>query len=187
MDYFFEALGKFVNFSEDCKRDLASVIVEQNYKKGEILVKPDEVCGYLWFMEKGVARVFFKKDGKEVTEMLTTEGYFFGAFESFLSRQPSKRGVQVLEDSTVLAIEYNDLEGLYTKYHEMERLGRLISNRGLLTMIRRADELLFSSALQRYQLLMESNPGLLQRVPLGIIASYLGITQETLSRMRSQY
>jgi hypothetical protein len=75
---------------------------------------------------------------------------------------------------------------LYAQYHEIEKLGRLLVSGGLVQMQQRFDDLHFSTALQRYKNIIENHPTLVERVPLGILASYLGMSQETLSRMRSQ-
>ena len=185
MEDFFSTLSQFVNFSDECKEDVRSVLQVRKYKKNEIIVSREEVCDKLWFISEGIARVFYSKGGKEITELILTEGYFVSSLQSFLTRQASTREVQVLEKSILYGLAYDDLEKLYEKHHEIERLGRLISNRGLLTMLQRSDLLMFSSASERYQSLLDNNPGILNRVPLGIIASYLGITQETLSRLRA--
>ncbi len=186
MESFFEHLSHLINFSPESKQAINDVIIRQTYKKGHILCAPGEICQNLWFIEKGVGRIFYTRNNKEVTEMIMTEGYFLGSWESFFSQTPSNRTVQLLENSVVGAIWIKDLNNLYDRYHDIERLGRLISIRGMTTLLHRTDQLMFSSALERYQDLLQKRPALLDRIPLGIIASYLGITQETLSRMRAQ-
>ena len=185
MEDFFSTLSQFVNFSGECKEDVRSDLQVRKYKKNEIIVSGGEVCNNLWFISQGIARIFYLKGDKEITELILTEGFFVSSLQSFLTRQPSTRQVQVLEKSVLYGFTYDDLEKLFEKHHEFERLGRLISNRGLLSMLQRSDLLMFSSASERYQSLLENSPGIINRVPLGIIASYLGITQETLSRLRA--
>jgi CRP-like cAMP-binding protein len=106
---------------------------------------------------------------------------------SFLTQTPDVRGVEVLEPSLLWSFSYGDLEKLYRQWHEIERLGRLLTNHAYILVQQRFDALLFSTATQRYQTLVQTHPTLVQRVPLGMIASYLGITQETLSRIRAQH
>ena len=100
---------------------------------------------------------------------------------------PDRRSIELLEDSTIIEIPHYELENLFAKYHDLERLGRLWSNYGIVQLQQRFDDLHFATAAERYAKLIQNNPSILQRVALGIIASYLGITQETLSRIRSQY
>jgi CRP-like cAMP-binding protein len=92
----------------------------------------------------------------------------------------------LLEDSVLWSLQYNEIEELCRKHHEIERMGRMIVNFGITQLQKRFDDLHFASALERYNHLMQTNPTLIQRTPLAHIASYLGISQETLSRMRAQ-
>jgi CRP-like cAMP-binding protein len=106
---------------------------------------------------------------------------------SFLTRQPDRRGIELLEDSVLWGMHHDELEQLYKHHHDIERLGRLLVSFGLIQLQQRFDDLHFATAAQRYRTLMDTNPSFIQRVPLGMIASYLGITQETLSRIRAQH
>jgi len=94
--------------------------------------------------------------------------------------------VELLEPSLLWAIPYKRLEDLYNSYHEIERFGRLLVSHGLILVQQRFDDLHFASALERYKKMLQQNPSFIQRVPLSMIASYLGISQETLSRIRSK-
>ncbi|MBN8856435.1 MAG: hypothetical protein BGO55_16715 [Sphingobacteriales bacterium 50-39] len=106
---------------------------------------------------------------------------------SFLTRQPDRRGIELLEDAVLWGLHCDELEKLYKHYHDIERLGRLLVSFGLIQLQQRFDDLHFATAAQRYRTLIDTNPSFIQRVPLGMIASYLGITQETLSRIRAQH
>lgn len=114
------------------------------------------------------------------------ENDFVGSLTSFFMRSPSNKLVETVEDCVLWEFKHSTLESLFSSSPEMERLGRKMANFGLSLMEQRFDQLHFHSARERYDLLMKKQPELLQRVPLGMIASYLGITQETLSRIRSQ-
>jgi len=150
-------------------------------------VRENTVCNYVYFVEKGLTRTFYYKGGKDVTDWFSPENTFACSIVSFISRKPDRREIELLEPSVLWALHYNDLENLCVKHHEIERLTRHLVSSGLVQLQQRFDDLHFSPASQRYQTLMETNPSLIQRVPLGMIASYLGVTQETLSRIRAQF
>lgn len=156
------------------------------FPKGHILVRADTTCNYVYYIEKGLTRTFYLKDGKDITDWISTERTFASSIVSFITRKPDIRNVELLENAVLWAFHYDDMEKLYKASHEIERLGRLIANYGLVQMQQRFDDLHFATANERYIKLMHANPTIIQRVPLGMIASYLGITQETLSRIRSQ-
>jgi CRP-like cAMP-binding protein len=121
-----------------------------------------------------------------VTDWISPENSFACSIVSFISRKPDRRNIEVLEPSVLYTLSHDDLEKLCKDYHEIERLFRLLVASGLVELQKKFDDLHFASASQRYQVLMKNNPDFILRVPLGMIASYLGITQETLSRVRSQ-
>jgi CRP-like cAMP-binding protein len=130
---------------------------------------------------------FYFKEGKDITDWLSAEGTFAGSMISFLTQLPDVRGIELLEPSLLWSFGHEDLEKLYKQYHEIERLGRLLSNHAYILVQQRFDDLLFTTSMERYHKLLQQNPTIIQRVPLGMIASYLGITQETLSRIRAQH
>lgn len=186
MNKFFEVVSQLTALTPTGREALASIIKNIEMPKGYVLVRPDSICNHIYFIEKGLTRTFYIKDGKDVTDWISAENSFACSIVSFLTRKPDIRGIELLEPSSLFAFQYDKLEHLYKQYHEIERLGRQLVSLGVIQMQQRFDDLHFSTATQRYQTLLEINPSFIQRVPLGMIASYLGITQETLSRIRSQ-
>jgi len=183
---FFSYIKTFTHLSETSAAALGSALERLDLPKGHTLLRPGSVCHYLWFIEKGLSRTFYIKEGKDVTDWISTENSIAVSIISFLTRKPDRRGIQLLEDSTIWAISYTDLERLYQEYPDIDRLGRLFLSHGIIQLQQRFDDLHFATAHDRYQQLIAANPSLVNRVPLGMIASWLGITQETLSRIRSQ-
>lgn len=186
MDKFFEVTSQLTHLSAETREALASIAKKLELPKGHTLVKENTVCNYLYFVEEGLTRTFYFKDGKDVTDWISPENTFAVSILSFITRKPDRRMIELLEPSVLYSFPHDKLEQLYSKFHEIEKLGRLLISSGLVQLQQKFDDMHFATAAQRYQTLMETNPSFLLRVPLGIIASYLGMTQETLSRIRSQ-
>ncbi len=168
--------------------DLISKIFEQmekhSYSKNHLLHKKGTVCENIYLIHKGLARTFFFKDGKDITVHLASEGEIITAVDSIISRKKSRYHVELLEDSEVLAISYKTLQQVLSAHPEYEKYVRLVLERMYTEGADRIEEFLFFSAKERYDNLIKTRPQLIQRVNLGHIASYLGMTQETLSRIR---
>jgi CRP-like cAMP-binding protein len=186
MDKFFEAVSSLTSLSPDSKQALSAISKRLELKKGHILVHQNSVCNYLYFVESGLTRTYYYNDGKDVTDWLSPENSFACSIVSFISRKPDRRQIELLETSVLWSLQYYEMEQLCSKHHDIERMVRQLVSSGLIQLQQRFDDLHFATALQRYQTFIKEHPTLIQRVPLGMIASYLGITQETLSRIRSQ-
>lgn len=187
MHSFFTFIKNITPLSEESQSALAAFLQRMELPKGHSLLRPGSVCRYLYFIEKGLTRTYYLKDGKDITDWISAENSIAVSIISFLTHQPDRRGIELLEDSVFYAISFTDLEDLYKQYHDIDRLGRLLLSQGIIQLQQRFDDLHFATAQQRYHQLISSNPSLINRVPLGMIASYLGITQETLSRIRAHY
>ncbi|GAB3314576.1 Crp/Fnr family transcriptional regulator [Larkinella ripae] len=186
MNPFLDVLTQFTPLSQQSQNALLGVCRRLPLDKGKVLIAGNTVSECIYFIESGLARTYYYKDGRDVTDWLSAEHEFVGSIVSFLSRKPDRRIVQLLEPSVLWAVSYRNLEDLYQRHHDLERLGRLLVSHGLLLVQQRFDDLHMATALERYQHLMTTRPTLIQRVPLGMIASYLGMTAETLSRIRGQ-
>jgi CRP-like cAMP-binding protein len=132
-----------------------------------------------------VARIYYYKDGNDITESFSFEGDIVARIESLFSAKPSRKAIQVLEDSELVAINASQLFQLYNSFPEIERLFRKIFEAGYVQMVHRLEGIQFHTAEERYSALLDEAPGVLKRVPLKYIASYLGITQVSLSRIRA--
>lgn len=186
MDEFFEVVSKFTRLSAQARQALSAHLKKKEFQKGHVLVREDTTCNYLYFIAQGLTRTYYIKDGKDVTDWISAENDFACSVISFITRKPDRRIIELLEPSVLYALSYNDLEKLCAAHHDVENFFRHLVSLGLVQLQQRFDNQHFETALQRYQTLMETHPSFILRVPLGIIASYLGVTQETLSRIRSQ-
>lgn len=160
--------------------------VVKRYKKGAFLIKPGQVCNYISFVNYGLIRSFFLVDGKEVVYHFSREECYYSDYESFLSRQPSQLYGEALEDTETVDISYEGLQMLYAGYPECERAGRLVAESLFVILSERNTSFLLQTPEQRYKKFMENFAGIVNRVPQYMIASYLGITPEALSRIRAR-
>jgi len=186
MNSLFEHINQYSPLGKNAMKSLGSVLKKVELVKGELLTTEGKVCQHVYFLEKGCLRGYYNLDGKEVTYWFAFENYIVTSFFSFITCKPGVENIQVLEDCTLWAISYEDLQKLYDKYSDMERLGRIMYERYYVMLEERFVSNHFKEARERYEYLMENAPHILQRVPLGHVASYLGITQETLSRIRNK-
>ena len=183
---FFDSISPFVKLSNESRTTLLSLMLKQELQKGHVLVPTGNICTHVYYVEKGLARTYYIKNGKEITEKFATENSFTCSINSYITKKPDGKQIELLEPSIIWSLPYKKLEELYDKYHDIERLGRHLITEELTQVHKRLSSLQFMTAQERYIDLITNSPELLQRVPLGIISSYLGITQETLSRIRTK-
>lgn len=186
MESFFSTVNQLVKLSDEGKEALSKHLLRFEYSKKHILVKQNSICRYIYFIEKGLTRTYYLSDGKDITDWISTENTFAVSILSFLTQIPDRRIIELLEDSVFLAISFTDLQALYARYHDIESLGRKLAELGVQQLQTRFDSLHFSSSEERYKHLLVNHPDYILRVPLGVLASFLGMTQETLSRIRSK-
>jgi CRP-like cAMP-binding protein len=156
-------------------------------KRNEIMLSAGDVCPYVYFVNSGCLRIYMLDvNGKESTRFLVTEGRFGTAFPSFTLQEPSLAYVQSIEPTEALYINYHDFRELLDSIPSWERVYRINLERDYIASIKRIESLITMDATQRYKQLMETSPTLIQRLPNKIIADYLGISQETLSRLKSK-
>jgi CRP-like cAMP-binding protein len=171
--------------SEACITDLSSVSKILSFDKPTIIVKEGQFANKTYFIIKGCARAFYLKDGKDITDWLAFENDFISAINSFFLDIPSPHYIEVLEACELLEFSREDSLKLSDKYHDFEKLASKAITRTLLQLQQRVVSIQFETAQQRYENLLTIRPDITQRVPLTHIASFLGITLETLSRIRS--
>jgi CRP-like cAMP-binding protein len=158
---------------------------ERRFKKGEIILREGMVENYLSFIIRGSTRLFVSNDkGEEISVSFISENLFSASFGSFVLQKPSRVNVEALEDCLMLSMSYKNLQYLYSSSPTGERLGRINAELYSTHKENREIQLLTLSARERYQQLLETNPRLLNLVKLEHIATYLGITPQSLSRIR---
>lgn len=186
MKSLFEHINQYCRLSNSTLKSLGTTLKKVELAKGAFLTTEGKICDHVYFLEKGAVRGFYNLEGKEISHWFAFENNFVTSFLSFITRKPGMENVQLMEDSVLWAITYDDLQQLYRKHVDMERLGRIMHERYYVMLEERFVSNHFKEARERYNNLMLQAPHILQRVPLGYVASYLGMTQETLSRMRNK-
>lgn len=178
-------LLSLIAFSPDELQDITSHFKKEIVSKNTMLLKQGEISKRLYFIENGMGRSYYlKEDGKEVTQWFFGVGKFMTTVDSFFQQSPSLYYLETLEDSTMYSISNESMDLLFSKYHKMEKLGRLVSIEMLTKVVNKLNAIQFQTARERYDYMLAEFPDISYRVPLGHIASYLGMTQETLSRIR---
>lgn len=156
------------------------------YKKGDFLLQQDEVCRYSFTIQNGIARKFLLNDGKEIV----TDFYFKDdiaiSFDSYSLQKPSKEFIQTLTDTTVSQIEYASFQTIKNNFPKLVELDLLMTEHYAMWLETRLLEFRTLDATQRYLLLLKDHSAIIQTIPLTYIASYLGISLETLSRIRAK-
>lgn len=166
---------------------LASVVQPGKLKKKEHLLTSGDVCNHVTFFNQGYFRFYhYKSDGSEVTRDFYFAPGFSTSYTSLISREPSTLFLQAMEDMNILKIHIHQLQQLYEQYQTIERFGRLMAETTFIYTEKHLLSFLNDPAEKRYRYLLEEYPEFIQKIPLQYIASYLGITPETLSRIRKK-
>ncbi len=157
-----------------------------SYKKKTEVLSISKICNSILFIVKGGVRTYYIDNaGNDISSWLLFENELAISVFSFFGQQPSFEGMETLEDTLFLKLSYRHLTDLYIKYPEFNFIGRTFTEQYYIRSEAKANALRVLSAKDRYADLLQNQPQLLQRVSLGHIASYLGINQSTLSRIRT--
>ena len=165
---------------------LESILVAKRFAKNEKILSEGEICENIYWIVKGLVRQYYYKNGKELTEYMATENTIVMCIESLFGEQPSRLQIMAIEPTILYCLPKARLEAVAMKSVNIQILYRKILEESLILSQIHADMLRFESAIDRYQKLVKRSPQLVLRAPLVYIASYLQMTPETLSRVRTQ-
>ena len=185
MTSLFQYFKKFNSLSQEAENAIAEICSILTIKKNKDLQSIGHTCRTIYFINKGVARIYYFKDEIDITECFAFENNIIARVESLFTGKPSRKAIQVLEDAEIVAINANQLFKLYNSFPEIERLFRKIFEAAYVDTVNRIEGIQFHTAEERYKALLNEASNVLQRVPLKYVASYLGITQVSLSRIRA--
>jgi CRP-like cAMP-binding protein len=178
-------IGNF-SLSEESLQSLQAIKQVFHLKKYQFFLKENKICNYWGYVDKGLLRFFYYKENKNITEYFAFETCKFSSIESYFNRTPSHLLIESLEPTTIIAFHYDDFERLCRESPEIEHYFRKTLEESLIISQHRFNSLQFETAQERYDNLIKNFPELILRVPSIYIASYLGITPETLSRIRAK-
>jgi len=181
---FKSAIDAIVHINDLAWSDFKKEFQKKTIKKGEFIWKEGQTCKHLVFLKNGLVRSFSTTNGKETTHTFYEKKNFFYDDYSFLSQKPCIKAYQVLEDSELVFVSRTHLFSMYDKYKCFERLGRIAIEQTHIKMIHDIEQISQNSSEENYKHLLNTNPSLIHRVPQKIIASYLNVTSEHLSRIR---
>lgn len=180
-----ELARKYSTMTHDELDILEGILEPVKYGKGEMILAEGEVCRGISYIEKGLVRQFYNKNGKEVTEHLGIDHTIFMCIESLFKEEPSRLQVEALEATLVYILPKSKLEAAAIRNVNIQMLYRKILEESLILSQVHADLMRFETAPNKYKRLCELSPQVVLRAPLTYIASYLQMTPETLSRIRS--
>ncbi|MBP7374124.1 MAG: Crp/Fnr family transcriptional regulator [Prevotella sp.] len=180
-----ELARKYSTMTHEELDTLESILVPMKFAKGEMILKDGEICENIYYIDKGLVRQFYFKNGKEVTEHLGEDRTIFMCIESLFREIPSHLQVEALEPSMVYALPKHRLESVALHNVNIQILYRKILEESLILSQVHADLVRFETAGDRYKKMFKLMPQVVLRAPLVYIASYLQMTPETLSRVRA--
>ena len=180
-----ELARKYSTMTHDELDVLESVLVPIKFAKGEMILSEGEICENIYYIEHGLIRQFYFKNGKQITEYLGEDHTIFMCIESLFREEPTKLQVEALEPTLVYALPKHRLEQVALHNVNIQILYRKILEESLIISQIHADLVRFETAQDRYKRMCKLSPQVILRAPLVYIASYLQMTPETLSRVRA--
>lgn len=180
-----DALDKISSISDISRKKLQKIAVQKSYAKGDRLPELWHIDRHLHYIVSGSARVYYLREGRDISDYFAMDGQFIGGLESLFTGEPSHKAIELTEDSVVQSLLYSDFEKLCDQHRDIERLGRKLAIFAFLDAQKLVESIRFLSAAERYEELKKRHPGISNRIPLRYLASYLNISPVSLSRIRS--
>ncbi|GMU87302.1 MAG: hypothetical protein AMXMBFR48_25430 [Ignavibacteriales bacterium] len=177
---------KYIEINDQMWSELESCLTVKTLIKGEVFIKEGERCDYVSFVEKGMLRMYYLNEGKEVSAAFFFPGIYISVYDSFITRAVSRVYVDALTDTTIINLDYDSVQMLYRKNPAFERFGRLIAEAILISINKRMMSFMLDTPEIRYLNLINERPKVIQNIPQYMIASYLGVTPEGLSRIKKR-
>ena len=185
MELLLQNLESIHPMSEGCKEHLLTILREKEIAKKELLLRAGHICQHIYFIQKGLLRCFYYRNDVEISSWFMREGDVMVSVESFFHQKTSYESIQALEDCELYYISYKELQDIYRRFPEFNFIARVLTEKYYCLSEQRLYSIRMMRATERYEYLLEQHPELLLRVPAKYIASYLGITPEMLSKIKT--
>lgn len=179
-------IERWVRVDEQAWEHFESCLGHLTLKRKEHFLKEGQICRQVGFIVKGYVRLYYLHNGEEITKDFNFENFFCGSYASFSMQQPSRFHVVAMEDVELYTVNREDIYRLFDEYPSLQKVGRIWMEMMFIRKELREASFLLDTAEQRYADLLAQNEQIVNRVPLKYLASYLGMTPETLSRIRKQ-
>lgn len=176
---------KYIRLNNNLKSEITGRLKIQSFKKGELIHDADKICTKSYFIQKGLLRAYFIKNGKEVSEFFCSESEWMNSPRSFIQRKRDHYYIDAIEKTETYSLHVDDLGYLFDHFPEMERYARLSMGTVFGRLLDRINSIRFTTAKEKHEHFLQTYHDIHHRIPLGMVASYLGIAQETLSRIRA--
>lgn len=182
-----ENIARYVTLSDNEIEQFTSILKTTRIKKRQFVIQPGFVSEYRNYIVEGAVRVFYMDDnGKEHTISIAIEDWFFTDFYSYLNQTPAEYYAEALEDSLILQMKYEDVEELCSSIHSLCQFFRISKEKALAYSYKRIVSSISKTSEEKYWEYADKYPQIVNRVPQYVLASYLGISPESLSRIRSR-
>lgn len=184
-----QSIIKHYNIPELTPKDwllLLPICSFRKIKKGENFIKSGQISEELAFILSGSFRFFYQKDDVEKTAYFVFTNEIMASFECILEKKPSKTTIQALEDADLFVIDYSKMRKLYNSHIKFEQMHRHIGEHYIMLLHNQLSSFILDSPEERYMKLIQNTPDLINKVPLQYIASYIGVTPVSLSRIRKR-
>lgn len=182
----YDIINNIYPMPETSAAKLAGLLTEVAYPKGSHVLEAGKTERNIFFIASGIVRAWVPVDGREITFWIGAEGATIVSLKSYVSNEQGYETMECMEDSVLYVLRRSDLETLFREDIHIANWGRKFAEKELLQAEEKFIPLLFTTASERYETLLIQHPDLLQRIPLEHLASYLGITPVSLSRIRGK-
>lgn len=182
-----ENINRYVSLTSEEEAKLTSIIKASRVKKKQFIIQPGFVCRHRTYIVEGAFKVYYlNEDGKEHTVSIGIEDWFVTDFYSYINQEPAINYAEALEDAYILQMRHEDIEPLCKEIHALSEYFRLTTEKAFAFSRRRVISNISMTAEQRYDEYLNKYPNIVDRVPQYVLASYLGMTQEFLSKIRKR-
>ena len=181
-----EQLKSIIHLTDDDLKLLQKSCNQIEVNKGQIILYEGRIAKKLYFVEQGLLCGKLNRNGKEIINWFAFENQFVTSMYSFIAQKPSFENIQTLEKCYLYEISYENLQLLYKNIPTFEKLGRILTEQYYIQLEERTLSLQYLSSSEKYKQFLNKEPELYNRISLGQLSSYLGISQETLSRIRAK-